>query len=199
MALSDWNEKQLLGLTAGIVGAIVLVMGGLDAWVYLKYDALRKDIDVNGQEAQRLEKKAKTIETVQREHGEMAAEARRYEKRVPKDLSLTDLIDQISNQARAAKLRLTKAEREREAPGLRRGAATGGQKPTKLELRIEGGYDSLGKFVSYLESHQKMERFLKVTGFTISAYKEGLIPGADNLGITLNLVTYTHGTTAPAR
>ncbi len=189
MALSDWSEKQLLGLTAGVAGGVLLVMAGLVAWVYLGYRSLNKEIRQKKMQAQGMQTVAATIEKVREKRNKIALEFEEQKSKLPTDVQLGELITQISKQAGDAKLEVNRFVKKREPPPGRLAAITQ-YKSMHLELRCEGDYNSFGDFLNRIE--RKIERFIAVKSFKISGYKDGLEPGAKQLKITLELVTYKY-------
>lgn len=196
MALGDLNEKQLLGLTAGIVGGILLVMAGILFWTYTRYTGLLNEIKAKNDTAAKMEEKARTLNDIKDVHD--AAINTHYEtlKRVPEGDQTTELNAQISEQAVRAKLRILKIELVKERSNRGRGRGRGEQQQSgklgKIQIHIEavGGFNSFGQFLNNIEEH--MARFVAVTGFSITAYEEGLVPGKRAHEITLDLVTYKY-------
>ncbi len=193
MALSDWNEKQLLGLTAAVAGGILLVMAGLVTWVYLGYRSLNKEIKQKKMQAQGMQNVAGTIEKVREKRDRFAREFDDLKNKLPTDVQLGELITQISKQAGDAKLEVNRFRRKKDPPAVR-GAPRSQYKSMHLELRCEGDYNSFGDFLNRIE--RKIERFIAVKTFKISGYKDGLEPGAKQLKITLELVTYKYAETS---
>ena len=197
MALGDMSEKQLLGLTAGVVGAVLLVMGGILFWIYLRYKGLLDDIRVKGAEYAKIEKEARTLEDKKAELKETQARSYDAFKKAPNESEETDLDAQISEQAANAKLKIVKIEQVKE----RRRVRSDEKKKSKLEairLRIEaaGSFNSIGQFLNNIE--RNMDRFVAVTDFKITAHEDGLIRDMEAHEIKIGLVTYRYSDKKPA-
>ena len=186
MAVSDWSENKLLLVTGGVVGGVLVIMAGLDFYVYWRYSTLRKDVAGKRAQVRTMEKDARKLPKVREERDRERALAERLERVVPA---------QLTEQANQVNLRITKFELQRERA---RGKARRREpyEPIVLKIRCLGGYDSFGRFVNLVED--KMERFVAVKGFKIKAFSEGLVPGKRELDITLDLEARRH-TSPPAR
>jgi len=193
LALGDLNEKQLLGLTAGVVGAVLLVMAGILFWTYTRYKGLLDDIKAKTARAETMEDEARGLDEVKERYD--AWMNRRYEtlRQVPEEDQTTDLNAQISKQAASAKLRILRIERIKEKTSRGRGKSkqkTGKLGEIGIHIEAAGSFNSFGQFLNNIE--EVMDRFIAVTGFTITAYEDGLDPGKGAHEITLDLVAYKY-------
>lgn len=190
MAMSDWSEKQLLALTAGVAGGVVLVMAGLVLWVYMRYGELCKEIEAKEKEVQAKRKEAERLDSVRKQLEEISA--RFNEKRVPPDRDMDGLLRQINEQLARARLTYKGVDYPKET---RKGPVQE-YEPIPLRLQCEGGYHELGQFISGIE--ERIERLVAVTGFRINAYKDGLLPGKKALDISLDLEAFRYNEKKPA-
>jgi Tfp pilus assembly protein PilO len=190
LALGDLSEKQLLGLTAGVVAAILLVMAGILLWMYMRYKGLLDEIKTKNADAERMEKSARGLEDVEQAYKEAEIRYQDVRKQVPDESQLTELDAQISQQAASAKLNILKIEPVKERSSRKKTQQTGNLQTIKLRVEAAGSFNAFGQFLNNIE--QNMDRFVAVTGFTIAAYEEGLAPGKGPHEIELNLVTYRY-------
>ena len=191
MALGDMSEKQLLGLTAGVVGAILLVMAGILLWTYLRFKGLQDDITAKNAEVVALKAQADKLKDAKERFDSASETFFKTLKRVPEGENATELDAQISEQAASAKLKVLKIEQIKEkATRGRPQKTTGKLKPIKIHVEAAGTFNAFGQFLNNIE--RNMERFVEVTGFSIVAYEDGLAPGKGPHEITLDLVTYRY-------
>jgi Tfp pilus assembly protein PilO len=190
LALGDLSEKQLLGLTAGVVAAILLVMAGILLWMYMRYKGLLDEIKAKNATAVAMEKKARDLKDVEQTYEEYMTRFQDARKQVPDESQLTELDAQISEQAANAKLNILKIEPVKERSTRKKTKQTGNLETIKLRIEAAGSFNAFGQFLNNIE--QNMGRFVAVTGFTIAAYEEGLAPGKGPHEIELNLVTYRY-------
>ena len=100
MALSEWNEKQLLLLTLGIIGVFVV---GLGIGLFLSYRSLQ---EVEGALANLRAQKRKADATIRREPevrkklAEKEAKAAKLLALLPDEASISPLFKQVSKAAR---------------------------------------------------------------------------------------------------
>ncbi len=189
MALSDWSENKLLLVTGGVVGGVLVIMSGLDFYVYWRYRDLKKDVVGKRAEVRTMEKDARKLPKVREERDRERALAERLDRVVPNDKRVDELSAQLTIQANQVNLKITKFELRRQRT---RGKAMRKEKYERIGMKIRcvGGYDSFGRFVNLVED--KMERFVAVKGFKIKGYNDGLVPGKNALDITLDLEARQH-------
>lgn len=192
MALGDLSEKQLLGLTAGVVGAILLVMAGILLWIYIRYKGLVNDTKTKGAIALTMEAKTRDLKDVEETFTEEMTRFHKVLQRVPETSLATDLDAQISGQAESAKLKILLIEQVKEKRGRTKKKSAKAGKLEAIRIRVEavGSFNAFGQFLNNIE--RNMDRFIAVTGFTITAYESGLVPGKRSHEITLDLVTYRY-------
>ncbi|MHC4502632.1 MAG: type 4a pilus biogenesis protein PilO [Planctomycetota bacterium] len=189
MALSDWSENKLLLVTGGVVGGVLVIMAGLDFYVYWRYSDLKKDVAGKRAKLRTMETDARKLDKVREERDRERALAERLDKVVPDDERMDELSAQLTEQANQVNLTILRFEEKRERT---RGRARRRDpyEPIGMELRCKGGYDSFGRFVNLVED--KMDRFVEVKGFKIKAYNDGLVPGKKALDITIKLEARRH-------
>lgn len=189
MALSDWSENKLLLVTGGVVGGVLVIMAGLDFYVYWRYRDLKKDVAAKRAKVRTMEKEARKLPKVREDRDRERALAERLDRVVPDDERMDELSAQLTEQANQVNLKILRFEEKRERT---RGRARRRDKyePIGMKLRCKGGYDSFGRFVNLVED--KMERFVEVKGFKIKAHNDGLAPGKKALDITIELEARRH-------
>ncbi len=198
MALGDLSEKQLLGLTAAVVGAVLLVVAGILLWMYMRYRNLMDEIRMKDAKASTMEAKAKELDGLQKVHDEAMTRFHEVLKRVPDESQTSDLDAQISEQAANAKLRILKLELVQERSRGKKTAKTGSLEKIRISIQATGSFNAFGQFLNNIE--QNMDRFVAVTGFKITAFEDGLVPGNGGHEIEIDLVTYRYaGGKTPAK
>ena len=189
MALSDWSENKLLLVTGGVVGGVLVIMSGLDFYVYWRYSNLKTDVAGKRAKVRTMEKEARELPKVREDRDRERALAEKLDRVVPNDKRMDELSAQLTEQANQVNLKIKKFELRRErARGKAQRKKT--YEPIGIKIRCVGGYDSFGRFVNLVED--KMERFVAVKGFKIKAYNDGLVPGKNALEITLDLEARQH-------
>ena len=190
MALSDWSERQLLALTAGVAGGILVLMAGLVLWVYSQYRSLLDEIAAKKQDVQKKEQEAEQLDDSRKKLKEATQKLDEVLKLVPSAAKLEELISQITEQSRRAGLEVQSIE-----PVVQRGSGrtrgkTGGSnyEPAGLTLECVGGFHEFGQFLNRLES--RIERFVAIKGFKITAYSKGIVPGSKEMTFSLDIETY---------
>jgi Tfp pilus assembly protein PilO len=201
VALGDLTEKQMLGLTAGIVGAVVLVGAGFVIWQYSRYSALDRDIRAKRSQFNAEKRKADELPDVRRQRDELRGRHEADERRLPDEPELVELTEEINDAARRSDVKIPKISPRTE--GGRRGGRRA-KKPVParydrvgLHLDVVSGFHEFGRFLNRLE--RKIERLVTVTGWTVTADKEGLAPGSKEMKISLDLEAYHYKQKRPLK
>ena len=192
MALSDWSERQLLGLTAAVAGGLIGVVGGVDGWLYAKRQGVVREIARKTAEAKKKAAEAAENEGIQERERVAADRHREMLRRLPEESSMAELMTELASHAKVARLRITKFDLAQEK-ARRRGcsaAGTKGNTPKKLLISAQGGYEAVIRFLYRIEQPDRMTRYVAVKGFEIEGYGDGLVPGSENLDISIELETF---------
>jgi hypothetical protein len=188
LALGDLSEKQLLGLTAAVVGAVLVIMAGILFWMYIRYKKITDEIRTKSDKAVAMEAEAEQFDAVQKAHDEAMTRFHEVLKRVPDEPQASDLDAQMSEQAANAKLKIRKIELVKERSVRKKTAKRGSLEKIRIHIQAEGGFNAFGQFINNIEHN--MDRFVAVTGFKITAFEDGLVPGGGGHEIEIDLVTY---------
>jgi len=190
VALSDWNERQLLALTAGVVAVFLAAMGGLVGWGYLRYDEMsaehartQSSIRKNREKANRLEDESAALETVEREAGAVLAKVPESE-----DGGGMDFVGSIVQAATDSKLTFVKTEPIKEPSGRGAKQSKSTFESFKVRFNLTGGYHEFGQFLNWVET--RSDRLIAVKAFKIDGYKGGLYPGKKGLSIQVDLEAF---------
>lgn len=197
MALSDWNEKRLLALTGGVVGAILAIMAGLDVYVYTEYGKLEKEKADLRKDVDGLEERVAMQEGKVKELEDAKSASREAELQLPDDEDVGNLRSQVSEQIKDFKgLNMTKLGKvtarrgPRNPGGQRSGAPAQRYVPVKMEMEASGEFHHFGQFLNRLEN--RLERIVAVKGFEISANKDGLLPKSPDVDLKLRFDAYRY-------
>ncbi len=197
MPLSEWSEKQVLGLTAGVAVGVLLIMGGLVAYTYVRYTKVGAETDTLKRQNKKLEKKADMLEEKTKELENLTRETEAHEKRLPDGEDRGHLRSQVSEQSRNAEIDITSFTKVAKGAIRRRPGKSGrGSKeryvPVKFRMEASGKFHQFGQFLNRLEN--RLERIVTVKGFELTANKDGLNPKKPELGIKLQFEAYRYKT-----
>jgi Tfp pilus assembly protein PilO len=202
VAIGDWSERQLLALTAGVVAAILVTMAGLVLYVFMKYGELEDEIAKLNGEVSKLQREAETLEEKKKDLADAERRVPDDIRRLPDEEGTKDLIDQVSEQSKNARVKIEKGPdvvekrvRRRKPGQARTKRSQTGYATVKMSLEGSGKFHDFGQFLNRLEN--RLERIVSVTGFELTANKDGMVPDDPRVGIKLEFEAYRY--TVPAQ
>lgn len=196
MALNEWSEKQILGLTGGVVVGVLVIMGGLVGYTYAKYATLKEDTETLKRQNKALQKTADTLEEKKKLRDDLFKDTEFHQKKLPDDKDLGDLRNQVSEQSRNTKIDITAINEVESGRKAKPGQSGKGSKeryiPVKMKMEASGEFHHFGQFLNRLES--RIDRLVAVKGFELTANKDGLNPKKPELKIKLQFDAYRYKT-----
>jgi Tfp pilus assembly protein PilO len=195
VALSDWNEKRLLALTGGVAGAILVIVAGLDVYMFMEYGKLEKEKASLRKDVDGLEERVAMREGKKKELEDARSASWRTELQLPDGEDVASLRSQVSEQIKDFKginmTKLGKMKLAKPKPGAQKGPASAQRYvPVMMELEASGEFHHLGQFINRLEN--RLERIVAVKGFKISANKDGLVPKSPDVELKLEFEAYRY-------
>ncbi len=196
MALNEWSEKQILGLTGGVVVGVLVIMGSLVGYTYAKYTKLEKETETLKRRNKALQKTADTLEEKKQQRDDLLKDTGLHQKKLPDDEDLGGLRNQVSEQSRNTEIDIAAINKAKESGRPRPGQAGRGSKeryvPVKMQMEASGKFHQFGRFLNRLES--RIDRLVAVKGFELTANKDGLQPKKSELKIRLQFDAYRYKT-----
>lgn len=189
--MSEWGERQFLGLTAAIVGGSLAVMAGLVLWVYSRYGSLLDEIGEMKKENEKKEAEAAALKDRQRQYDDALRKHSRALEMVPESSGMSELGNQVTEKLRNSGLELSRITEIEVRAGARRGEAAKKSPGETHRMLVEcrGGFDEFGRFLTELEMN--MPRLVSVVDLAAEAHKKGVFPDAKATAYKLTFEVYS--------
>lgn len=167
--------------------AVLLALVGTTAWAYTgwgKCKTTEKVVEQKQTKLSELQGKIAAIPALRQEKSKLQEELTEYETILPNDRELDKIFDTLSDFTKDSKVVITefKPERERQNTGK---TNTSSYKQVSYDLKLEGGFFEVTKFINLLENYK---RFVRVDSFEIG--KRNLDEPLDEVKLKISTFVY---------